>query len=303
MLIVARGLPGSGKSTWARAFVAEDPSNRVILSRDGFRSLLTGAPDAPHGVVEDAVTVLHRQAVETMLKAGTTVVVDDTNLPFGRVRDWLAIADALDVDYQVKDFTDVPLEECLRRNAARERVVDEQVVRKMHQKFVKGARLPQKWEPKKSKPTTLRIEPYVPAPGSKPAILVDVDGTVALMNGRGPFEWQRVGEDLPNQPIIDHVRAMHAAGYEVIIMSGRLDVCFDETTRWLKEHLQVPFIGPLMRDRTDAPDDEIKLELFNTFVRDSYNVHSVLDDRPRVIRMWSQLGLTVLDVDPTSGEF
>lgn len=43
----------------------------------------------------------------------------------------------------------------------------------------------------------------------KPKVwLVDIDGTVALRGERGPFDWDRVGEDKPNGPVIAVVRAL-----------------------------------------------------------------------------------------------
>lgn len=36
-IIVTRGLPASGKSTWAKAWVAADPANRVRVNRDAIR--------------------------------------------------------------------------------------------------------------------------------------------------------------------------------------------------------------------------------------------------------------------------
>lgn len=302
MLFVTRGLPASGKTTWTREYVAEDPGNRVAASRDGFRALLTADPSSPHGVVEDEVTQIQRAAVEGLLKSGKTVVIDDTNLPFGRVRDWATVADNLGVPFEVKDFTDVSLEECLRRNRDRVRIVPERVIRDMHQRYIKGAKVPETWEPKKRAPAKLDIHPYQPVPGTPEAILVDVDGTIAQMtSGRGPFDWARVGEDSPNQVIIDYVGMHHDAGRKVIIMSGRLDVCRTETIEWLREHLKVPFVGPFMRRRTSAPDDLIKLELFNEHIRNDYTIHSVLDDRDRVVQMWRDLGLTCLQVAP--GDF
>lgn len=38
------------------------------------------------------------------------------------------------------------------------------------------------------------------------AIIIDIDGTLALRLGRGPFDWNRVGEDLPNWPIVALVK-------------------------------------------------------------------------------------------------
>lgn len=301
-LIVMRGLPASGKSRWAAQYVAEDPENRVAVSRDGFRAMLSASDDCPHGLIEDEITALHEASVEYLLARGKSVVVDATNLPARRVRSWLTLAETAGVDWLVQDFTDVPLDVCLKRNAGRDRVVDEDVIRSMHSKFIRGGKKPAQWTPLAPKKTAaLDVEPYEAKDGTPEAILVDIDGTLARMTDRGPFDWKRVGEDQPVQTIIDYVRMHYAAGRTVIVMSGRLDVCRTETEEWLEEHLQIPFVGPFMRDRTEAPDDQIKLELFNKHIRDNYTIHSVLDDRDRVVKMWRELGLTCLQVAP--GDF
>ena len=45
------------------------------------------------------------------------------------------------------------------------------------------------------------------------------------MNGRGPYDWGRVGEDLPNEAVVTAVRAMHSAGNSIVFCSGRDEVC------------------------------------------------------------------------------
>lgn len=151
-----------------------------------------------------------------------------------------------------------------------------------------------------------------------PAVIVDIDGTVALHvlpDGRltrHHHHYRAVGWDLPNPPVISTVRALHAAGHQIIFCSGR--PVRDEhgydvgaaTYAWLAEHVGEWTLGaPLfMRAHNDhRSDDVIKAEIYEQFIRGHYDVHLALDDRPRVIRMWRSLGLSVFDVAPDSGEF
>mgnify|MGYP003455142708 FL=1 len=39
-LILTRGIQGSGKTTWARQWVAEDPDSRVRINNDDLRNML-----------------------------------------------------------------------------------------------------------------------------------------------------------------------------------------------------------------------------------------------------------------------
>lgn len=139
-------------------------------------------------------------------------------------------------------------------------------------------------------------------------VIVDVDGTVALRNGsqpgrRGPFDWSRVCEDDPNTPVIELVKTLRAAGYTIIWMSGRSEVCRADTTQWLWKYCDINVFEPLyMRSRTDfRADDVIKREMFDRYVRDRLTVKWVIDDRDKVVKMWRELGLTVLQV--ADGDF
>lgn len=138
--------------------------------------------------------------------------------------------------------------------------------------------------------------------------LVDLDGTVALRDTddpdvRHPFEWDRVGEDHPNRPVIAVVRALDAVGHRIIYLSGRSERCRAATGTWIAEHIGVPGEALLMRkDGDHRPDYVIKRELYERFVAPVGPVTAVLDDRNSVVRMWREdLGLTVLQV--ADGDF
>lgn len=128
------------------------------------------------------------------------------------------------------------------------------------------------------------------------AILVDIDGTLALRTGdRSPFDWHRVGEDTPNPPVIELVQLIHAAGrHRIILMSGRDEVCRRQTEMWLDAQ-QVPFDELYMRAPKDNRKDNIvKRELHDKHVAGRYEVAFVIDDRDQVVRMWrDELSLTV----------
>jgi hypothetical protein len=146
------------------------------------------------------------------------------------------------------------------------------------------------------------LDPPAPHPETAGVFLVDIDGTVAIRDEaspgcRGPFDWARVGEDLPNGPVITVVRALAAAGYRIIYLSGRSDECRAATGMWIAEHVGVPGEALLMRRKGDhRPDQVVKRELYRRLVKPQYEVIAVLDDRAKVVRMWRGLGLTVLQV-------
>ena len=136
--------------------------------------------------------------------------------------------------------------------------------------------------------------------------IVDIDGTLALMGDRGPFDWKRVGEDAPNEPVVHIVESLIKAGDEIVPMSGRMEQCRDLTKLWLKLNVIgiKPFLSRLlMRPDGDCrPDRIVKRELYENYVKGVYDITGVIDDRASVVKMWrEELGLTCIQVAP--GDF
>lgn len=125
MLLV--GLPGSGKSTWALGKAG-------LLSSDGLRELLADDPDNQN--VHALVFRVLRDLLEHRLELGRPVTyVDATNLtPYER-RPYIKLAELFDGEIEAV-FFDVPVEECIRRNRGRGRVVPDDVIRKMAERLV-----------------------------------------------------------------------------------------------------------------------------------------------------------------------
>lgn len=138
---------------------------------------------------------------------------------------------------------------------------------------------------------------------SKPkAVVVDVDGTLCLMDGgRGPYEYDKCGQDKANPAVVELVQVLEKAGYAIVLASGREDTCRRETVDWMLAH-GVPFSELFMRAAKDYRDDrEVKAEIYHEHIEEHYAVAFVLDDRDKVVTMWRELGLTCLQVAP--GDF
>lgn len=303
-LKILRGLPASGKSRWATHWRAESLEGRATVSRDGFREMLSGTRGLND--FEQLITKMVEHSVRTLLKSGTDVAYDATNLRHREVRKWITLAEELGADWEVVDFTDVPIGQVHEQNDYRlwndfENHVPDAVIIDKYERFVKGQKKPEKWEPLATA-GDLSVDPYVPDESKPLAVIVDIDGTVAKMNGRSPYDYSQVGTDLSNKPILDYIEGLITwfGGIEVILVSGRPETCRAETEAWLDRQI-VPWDRLLMRSEQEhldgVRDDKVKLRLFNEHIRHNYNVHSVLDDRQRVVDMWRSLGLTVLQVD------
>lgn len=138
-LLITRGLPGSGKSTWARAWVAEDPAHRARINRDDHRTSMHGGHRGP--ATEDQVTIATHAAISALLGAGISVIEDGTNLPAQNQFALQLLAVRAGVRCRLIDLTDVELQDCLDRNARRtgaDRVPTE-YIEAMHRQYIVGA--------------------------------------------------------------------------------------------------------------------------------------------------------------------
>jgi hypothetical protein len=146
---------------------------------------------------------------------------------------------------------------------------------------------------------------YMAPPGATNALIVDLDGTLALRGDRSPYDWSRVSEDTVNDPIRDLVFALAwTYSLDVVFVSGRSDECRPATKQWLTDVIggRYDHAPLLMRTSGDnRPDAIVKREIFDRHIRGKYNVKYVIDDRARVVAMWRSLGLTVLQV--ADGDF
>ena len=142
-LRVMRGLPGSGKSTWARATQAAFPQGAVaVLSRDDVREKVFGLSLAPgQGVLnaagEDAVTAVTEVRARALLSRGVHVIADATHLSDEHLAPWVALALEVGADLELVDLRHIPVEECIARDAARAaaggRGVGAKVIRELHE--------------------------------------------------------------------------------------------------------------------------------------------------------------------------
>jgi predicted kinase len=125
---LTRGLPGSGKSTWAKQQVAANPETMVRVNKDDLRAMLHDSrwSEANEVLVEAARDAL----ILAALRHGCDVIVDDTNLADRHLEHITVLVAGL-ASVAVTDFTHVPIDECIRRDKLRSRSVGEQVIRDM----------------------------------------------------------------------------------------------------------------------------------------------------------------------------
>jgi len=126
-VVLAIGLPGSGKTTWFRR------RGVTPLSSDLLRNILFDDVEEQRyqGLVFSTLRSLLRARLIARMPLN---YVDATNLSIHERRQWIKMAKSFGYEVQAV-FFDVPLEVCLERNAKRDRSVSEDVMRKMAEKL------------------------------------------------------------------------------------------------------------------------------------------------------------------------
>lgn len=130
-LLILQGIPASGKSTFAKQWVEEDPKTRVIVNRDSIRRGL-GVYWVPSR--ENLVSDIEYSIVYHGIKHNYDICLDSTNLNPNYLNQWLLLADKYEYEIEYKKF-DISLEEALERDKNREFPVGEKVINQFYNKY------------------------------------------------------------------------------------------------------------------------------------------------------------------------
>lgn len=295
-VIMTRGLPASGKSTWAKAKVLEGGWKRI--NRDDLRAMIDAGQWSKEN--EKFIISVRNTLLQEALRAGSSVIIDDTNLPSRNFKDVCDAVYPLGLDVWVEEkFFSVDLDVAIERDSHRGTAsVGATVITDMHKKFLRGGVLPQRTV-NVSQNFIKALEQDNAAPK---AIIVDLDGTLAIMGDRSPYDASNCHlVDEPHGPVVETVRLFWKAGYNILFVSGREAKDRDPTltfiTRALPE-LGLDFMLYMRPTGDNRADTIVKKEIWDTYIAGRHNVLLAIDDRPCVVRMWRyEVGLPVYQVN------
>lgn len=149
-IILCRGIQGSGKTTYAKQWVLEDPENRVRFNNDDIRNML-----GKYWVTsrEPLVSHLKKSFLNHSMLEGYDIIIDNMNLNNREVEFYQSIVkvhndlveqyrkndpDEKDTGFkyeiEFKDFF-IPLEECIKRDSLRENPIGEEIIRNTYNKY------------------------------------------------------------------------------------------------------------------------------------------------------------------------
>lgn len=289
-LILCRGIQGSGKTTWARQWVEEDPENRVRINNDDIRNML-----GKYWVTsrENLVSSIKKNMAEEAINRGYDIVVDNMNLNPKEVLFWKDMVKMANMDpdgykYEIefKDFF-ISLEECIRRDAMRSNPIGEKVIRET-------------WKRYKHFIQTSEVERYVDNlrkyTGKPKCIVIDMDSTMCFNTTKRPWFGDGAAEgminDVPNTGMCDIVRQLQEQ-YLVVVATGRDTTQAEVTKEWLaKQGINVDEF--YFRTNKDYRKGVVVKKEQIEAILEKYDIVAIFDDCEPIVDMYREMGLTVL---------
>lgn len=295
-ITITVGISNSGKSTWAHEEWKKNPKNTTVINRDHIRQLLFSFTEAQMKEyferedvfsLEKKVTRYEDTLINDALNHGNHVIVDATHLK----RQYLERFKYWNVPTQIKSFS-ITITEAIKRDMKRNRKVGAEVIKKQHAQF---KTLVKQLVAKPIDFTPVEFENNIK---KYPAVIFDIDGTLAHMKGRSPYEWGRVREDKIDKATVDTLKQLKASEIppKIIICTGRDGIALYETRRWLDDY-GIPYDEIYIRPEKDSrPDWVVKEEMWRKIAETSY-IQAMFDDRLQVVRRARALGLKVFNVE------
>lgn len=297
-VIILCGAPASGKTTWSKKFIQDNSKDKwKRINRDDLREMLDNYKFSKGN--EKFITSLTDFALKEALRQGYNVVVDNTHLSTEYIEQIKKMAEGK-AEVEVKYFP-ITLSEAIVRDKNREKKVGVPVLIRMHKQWEKlceelnlvfdnledddleeiASKLHLHRKNNPNETYKLNLNNDLPN-----AVIFDIDGCLAINQTRGPFEENKVKEDLVNEPVAALLKNYHQLGYKIIVMSGRQDSCRQLTEEWFYEN-NIPYDALFMRRAKDVRKDAVvKKELYDNNIKGVFNIFFVADDRNQVVDMW-----------------
>lgn len=303
-VIIMIGPSGSGKTTKAIELQKKRNKTFQIVSRDFIRKLLNRNIYFNGLDFENVVNSIEENLVKNFIRNQISFIWDNCHLTKASIEDCVKLIRKLDSEYSIDlVIMDVTLAECKQRNSMRiEGKVPEDILENQFDKYKKNFNV--YWE---ALNIENKFEKYIPDSLAPESIIVDLDGTLSHPNGRGWFDYKDIIFDLADKEVARTLFLYKERGFKILIVTARENKTFDGpifncintlelTELWLKEN-KIPYDKIFIREEFDIrKDHEVKIEIFNKYIRNNYNVQLVLEDRDSVVELWRDLGIKCYQV-------
>ena len=282
-LLILVGAPGSGKSTFARYFIRTE-ENWMRLCRDDFRTMHFTYSNLPIHE-ERLITEMLDASIELLLRKRCNVLLDATHCKAEYLNEHIGKFNHLaDISFKIFEAdTKTIAERCEKRYKETGKFIPTNI----QKRFINDLEELKKTFDFSVRPKrNISITPITHDTSLPKAIICDLDGTLALINNRNPFDASTCADDELNTPVANTLKAFAKEDYKILLVSGREDRFREQTIEFLEKH-DIPYHNLWMRQLKDfRKDSVIKREIFEAEINNKYFVEFVLDDRDQVVELW-----------------
>lgn len=295
-VIFAQGIPGSGKSWWAKAYVKEDPEHRIRINYDDLRNMF-----GQYWVTSRESVVINagKQIIIDALNKGYDVVVDNMNLSENSRKPFIdAINDYNlknpDKQYEIKfKLFNTPKEECIRRDSTRKTPIGKNVINILYGKYK----------------DFLESQPKLEVPEletKEEAVIFDIDSTLCFNTSGRPWYGDGASEgmdkDEPYIPMLNILKSFISnPNVTVFVVTGRnsTDDVVAATNKWFVNNgIDPDSITIIYRGAKDfTHSDTYKRQIVDSIAK-TFKVIAIFDDDERVIKTLREAGYPALPVSP-----
>ena len=282
-LLILIGAPGSGKSTFAKYFIRTE-ENWMRLCRDDFRTMHFTYSNLPQHE-ERLITGMLDTSIELLLRRRCNVLLDATHCKAEYLNEYIVKFNHL-ADISFKLF-EVDAKTIGERCEKRYRETGKFIPPNVQKRFISEVEELKKTFDFSVRPLQdNRIATIAQDTSFPKALICDLDGTLALINNRNPFDASACADDELNTPVANTLRVFAKEGYKILLVSGREERFREQTITFLQKH-DIPYHQLWMRQSKDYRKDSIiKSELFEAEIKNKYFIEFVLDDRDQVVELW-----------------
>jgi predicted kinase len=289
-LVVLQGLPASGKSTAARKAQENAPGRVAVVNNDSISYTLTGEEYAGHiknmpAILSNIRKVMLIEALQT--PEITLIIVDNTNLNYQTVEEYIALAAAFGAEFCIEDsFLEVPIEECIRRDSLRVAPVGENVIRRMHSNLSKRMQR-RKFTPVVSQNTRQKEK----------AMIIDLDPVLRWLRDARAQDWANIYRRKLPSPAIELAKSLHNAGVTIIGVTSLSEKYAPEANVWVNVHV-IPGMTLYMHEISDSYRSMMsKHAAYYNYIRPKYDVIGVIGEKEEVVHVWKNIsGLPTFNI-------